>query len=338
MTHPAFLAHVESSLADSRRLFLLNTADIPTHLPSLNQVTDIAEFLKISPVVVRNLIARPAKHYRRFRILKRSGDYREITAPRTFMKVVQWWVHDCILQYATTPPCVHGFVKGRSFITNASAHIGARYMLNVDIKDYFPSIRTVQIEPIFRAFGYNERVASGLTSLTTYSGVLPQGAPTSPMLANLATAHIDAQFEVYSNLHGLTYTRYADDFTFSSKSRIPFSLLATIERTLNNSGFALNPRKSKFMGINQRKEVTGLIVTDNAIRLAHDHLNGHRGWFHTVAMQPLEYTTSLDRIRGHLNLLKQVGGPGSRRVIELGEEAVAAVVRVLPSVGSPNNL
>lgn len=220
----------------------------------------LALLLGVSTQLVFSIINRPRRHYRRFKLKKRSGKRREISAPRTYLKVVQWWILENILEASTFPEFVTGFVKGKSCIDNAKFHLGAKHILNLDIEDFFPSVSISKVRLMFRAFGYSEEICEQLSSLTTLNETLPQGAPTSPTLANLAMQNADKAIAKLCDRKGFRYSRYADDLTFSSEKKIPLDFVKEIGAILKLSGFKLNDSKTRFMGRGSRMEITGLVI------------------------------------------------------------------------------
>jgi RNA-directed DNA polymerase len=162
-------------------------------LPVLFDARHLAHVTALNLSVVASMGAAPARHYTTFRIPKRNGGSREISAPRPALKHVQLWIHTALLSALIPHEASHGFAPGRSIVTNASPHVGAELILKLDLRDFFPSISRRQVQGIFRRAGYTVPVARLLTSLTTFGGGLPQGAPTSPALANLVAYGMDAR-------------------------------------------------------------------------------------------------------------------------------------------------
>lgn len=319
VTHPAFIAHINS--VENQLPFVQDE----NQLPKLQYVSDIGYFLGVSPLNIGSMIRNKAKHYNAFSVRKRSGGERIIHAPRTFLKVVQWWILDTILERVSDNDCVYGFRKGRSFIDNARVHLNQAHILNVDVKDFFPSISVEHVEQIFREFGYTARVANGLAELITYDMTLPQGAPTSPKISNIIFGPIDKKISAFCQRNGYRYSRYADDLTISSNTKIPLNAVGHIAQIIKPSGFRLNSNKTKFMGCNQRKEVTGLIIGETDVALSRSYLNAARGWFFSIMNYPEIYLPKYHRAKGTLELIKQVGGRGSKSVIKLGNQAISAL-------------
>ena len=334
IAHPAFLAFVEHQKGRDHGLHGVDAVQVPTHRPEIKNITDVADYLQISHFFLRTILRRPWKHYRIFRIKKRSGGEREICSPRTFLKVIQWWILDTILYNAEISNSVHGFVPYKSFKTNAQEHVGATHIVNVDIKDFFPSITTPTVASVFESLGYSDKVSLNLAKLTTFENSLPQGAPTSPAIANLALRFFDEAMKRYAEDNTLIYTRYADDLTFSSSNRINESILNFISINLQPLGMKLNDKKTKFMGPNMIHEVTGIVLGRDGIRLPAKFLNGSRGWFMRIARSPELHHHEIDRMRGTLALIKHVGGAGSASVVAIGERAIYAVQSSLRGNGA----
>ena len=251
----------------------------------------LGTILGISPQLVHAMTARPRRYYREFSIPKRGGGVRPIATPRVFLKVVQWWVLDRILlPYSETvlPDSVCAFRPGRSTLDAAAPHVGARFLLRCDLADFFGSVSASSVERVFRRMGYGSLSRNLLTNLTTLRGVLPQGAPTSPTLANLAFSRCDSVLERTAAQHGLRYSRYADDLFFSGPTLIPAGFAASVSRIVGAGGFRIHQRKSRVMGPNERRVVTGLVVSERAHppRKLRRQL---RARFHQARLRPDEF-------------------------------------------------
>lgn len=157
---------------------------------------------------------------------------------------------------------VFGFVAGRSAVQNALYHIGSTHLLNVDIQQFFPSITQDQVEHIFGRLGYDPSVAKMLADLCCMDRRVPQGAPTSPALANLVLEDLDRDLGQLAERFACRYSRYADDLTFSSHARIDEALLAEVSVTVQKAGFQLKEAKTRFAGRGDRMEVTGVVIND----------------------------------------------------------------------------
>jgi RNA-directed DNA polymerase len=180
-------------------------------------------------------------HYYRFTISKRTGGERVILAPKAELKAIQQQILNEILARVPVHSQAHGFVNGRSIVTNATPHIGQAYVLNLDLKDFFPTITYARVCGLFSSLGYPLYVARELAFLCTTDdrqletrlidnkktklyvshdiNRLVQGAPTSPAISNLIARRLDARLYGLARSMGFTYTRYADDLTFSGPDK-----------------------------------------------------------------------------------------------------------------------
>lgn len=218
-------------------------------------------------------------HYVSFAVPKATGGYRVLYAPKARLKQAQRWVHSEILDRVALSGAAHGFAHGRSIHTNAAEHAGKDIVITLDLEDFFPSITYRRVRGIFQAIGYGEEVAIALAMLCTVKPaekvreflggqrhrMLPQGAPTSPALANLACRRLDARLGGLGRKFACTYTRYADDLTFSGDEAFERSLkrfVPLLRRIIKEEGFRLNRRKMHFARRGARQRVTGLVVND----------------------------------------------------------------------------
>ena len=209
-----------------------------------------------------------------FRVPKRSGGTRRISAPATALKIIQQKLNQVLQSVYEPKASVHGFVRGKSVVTNASKHVRKNYVLNLDLKDFFPSINFGRVRGIFMAVPYELQadVATVLAQICCFDNQLPQGAPTSPVVSNMICARMDAQLRRLAQKWSSYYTRYADDMTFSTRMRSFPSALASIDsngdvragrelaEAIEGNGFRINPNKVRLRTRYRRQEVTGLTV------------------------------------------------------------------------------
>lgn len=257
-------------------------------LPKLDGVNALADALGVTVAELRFLTyhrdAATKLHYQRFTIPKRDGTERAIWAPRPKLKAAQRWILREIVEHLPVHGAAHGFLSGRSIATNASVHKGARMIVQVDLKDFFPTITFKRVKGVFRKAGYREQVATLLALLCTEAPrevveqggktyyvalgprCLPQGAPTSPALTNTICLRLDRRLSGLAGKLGWRYTRYADDMTFS----LPLGhdggkpglgkLLGGIKRFAADEGFRVHPDKTRVSRKGSRQKVCGLIV------------------------------------------------------------------------------
>jgi RNA-directed DNA polymerase len=261
---------------------------VDRNLPPIVSIRAMGVILGVNPKLITSMARSPKGYYRAFMIRKKSGGERMIYAPRVFLKTVQRYILRAILETRPLPPHVNGFVSGRGIVTNARTHRSAPYMLNVDLKDFFDSVREGTVRQLFLDFGFGERVAKTLAGLCIFQGSLPQGAPTSPYLANLAFAPVDTEILQLCAERDFTYSRYADDLTFSSRNKIPRHFLGFLEFVLKRHGFRINSQKTRFAGPGQALYVTGLVVNEK-VHPNRELRRRLRAIFHQAATHPSRY-------------------------------------------------
>lgn len=281
-------------------------------LPVWSSPADVAQGLGLTIKQLRWLCfhaeAPRRTHYVYFEVPKRSGGKRLLSAPHALLKATQRKVLELILSKVPTEPEAHGFVPGRSTVTNATPHCGQGVVLNLDLKDFFPTVHFRRVRGLFKSIGYSPAAATVLALLCTeaprrrvkLSGVeswvavgdrcLPQGAPTSPALANLVSRKLDRRLRGRLGKKGWVYTRYADDLSFSKKSftrgELGF-LHASIRHVITDEGFALNPKKGRALGRGGRQEVTGIVVNVRP-GIARDEVRRLRAILHQARKTGLE--------------------------------------------------
>ena len=253
--------------------------------------------LGISPKLIHAMTHAPQRYYKTFQIEKKNGGVRTITTPKVFLKAVQRWILLNILYKAILPPYVTGFVPGRGTLTNASAHLGAHYLLKLDVKDFFPSIKFINVLQVFSGFGFPTDVSTLLSNLCILNGSLPQGAPTSPYLANLVFSPVDVMLKMSADRFGLHYSRYADDLTFSSGDSIPNGFIEEIRGSVQRSGFRINEDKTSISGPGQRLETTGVVVHVKA-QPRRELRRKLRAMFHQARLHPHRFRKKLFVLQG----------------------------------------
>ena len=236
-------------------------------------------------------------HYHSRWINKRSGGVRLIESPKPMLKAAQHRVLREILNHVPPHINAHGFVSGRSILSNARPHVGQRILLKLDLENFYPSVRFSRVAAIYRSLGFSREVGIWLARLTTsaapsnlarsggdlwtlapyLSPHLPQGAPTSPALANLSAYSLDVRLRGLARAFDLNYTRYADDLTFSGSHRFGGALrdfIPLVNEVIKNERFRVNRRKRKIVRDSQRQTVTGVVVNEklNISRAQFDRL------------------------------------------------------------------
>jgi RNA-directed DNA polymerase len=246
---------------------------------SLATPRDVANLLELPyDHLIHILYRAPERYqYRTFHIRKRSGGTREISAPPSSLQILQSKLNTVLQLVYPRKPSAHGFVTGRSIRSNAREHVGKRFVLNVDLEDFFPSINFGRVRGMFMAhpYGLQPPVATVLAQICCHNNQLPQGAPTSPMVSNMVCARLDGDLQRLAQRHRCTYTRYADDLTFSTTLRTfpqqladpeagwtgdQLALGQELRSVIHSNGFHINTGKQRLQFRGWRQEVTGLTV------------------------------------------------------------------------------
>jgi len=220
-------------------------------------------------------------HYIRFKIPKKTGGERLISAPMPRLKQAQHWILSNILEKLELHDAAHGFRQGRSIVSNAEPHVGRDVIINFDLKDFFPSISYKRVKGLFQSLGYSETAATIFGLLCTQPETeeveldgktyhvalsdrhLPQGSPASPAITNRLCRRLDRRLTQMAEDLGFVYTRYADDLTFSASGdslKHICNILRRTESIVTHEGFAINEQKTRILRKNRQQEVTGVVV------------------------------------------------------------------------------
>lgn len=175
----------------------------------------LAKLIGIGYGIFTSIINSPSSFYYNFEIPKRNGGTRKISAPYPLLLSAQRWIYENILIKQLLHENCKGFIKDISIVDNARPHLNKKFLLKMDIKDFFPSIKINRVMSVFRVLGYTKKISYYLASICCSEGVLPQGAATSPYLSNIIAKRLDYRLNGLAKRFNLTYTRYADDLTFS---------------------------------------------------------------------------------------------------------------------------
>ncbi len=252
-------------------------------LPPLVRREILSYLFGISLTLLRFMSSNPELYYRRYRIRKASHGYRNIEAPRRFLKIVQRWIYDYILSHTSIPSSVHGFVPGKDIFSNVQPHLTSKNIMVIDIKDFFPSIKQKQVRHVFKELGFPVKVTITLTGLCTLDGRLPQGAPTSPALANIIFSPVDNVLTNLVNEWECEYTRYADDLIFSGNMRFTNTHKLRATKIIRAAGFRINTRKTRIIGSGGRQVVAGLVANEKGLPPRLKRMNW-RAQFHQAAL------------------------------------------------------
>ncbi len=291
-------------------------------LPVWRTEEDLAAALGLSVRRLRYFSIHRAReracHYVTFAIPKRSGGERLIMAPKKELKAVQRKLIDLLIARLPTSPHAHGFVRARSVRTNAEPHRGRRVLLQLDLADFFPTVHVGRVCGFLVALGYGYVVAQTLALLMTESERQPvaidgqiyfvpvssrhcvPGAPTSPGLCNALLLRLDRRLAGLARRFGFSYTRYADDLTFSGDEVDAVQKLrVTAEKIVRDEGFRINRAKTRIRRKSARQVVTGVVVND-VVGLSRQERRRLRAAIHRFGREtdPAQRTSSTLTCRG----------------------------------------
>lgn len=272
--------------------------------------------------------------YQHHIIAKKKGGKREIYSPCRELKTMQRRLNYYLQAYYLwiKPKEVHGFVINPTYlemkcniVENAKSHVNKKVLLNIDLQDFFPSISARRVKEIFSSsfFDFDEQIATALTLLSTFEGKLIIGAPTSPVISNFVCAQLDIDLIDFAKNNSLTYTRYADDLTFSTDAEISKQVLLELKLIIEKNKFKINEKKLRIRTSNRKQSVTGLTVNEK-VNIDRKLLKKVRAMIFDLKKNGLEYaakrhfensamvpdagTYFLNRLRGYVDFIGQVKG------------------------------
>ncbi len=277
-------------------------------LPVIQSLDDFSMHTHISKYTIYQLSNYSDKYYKTYEIFKKSGKERTICQPCKKLKGLQSWILVNILNKIKVSNSCKGLEKNCSTLDNAIPHKGANSILAIDLKDFFTTITSKQVYNIFKTIGYNKLISTIYTNICTYNGILPQGSPCSPKLANLTAWTLDNRIQGYVGKRGITYTRYADDLTFSGLNPAKVvKIIPMIKKIIENECFIINHSKTRIAGAARRKIVTGLVISGDNIGIGKQKYKKLRAKIHHLSfLTEKENTKLLNEVRGWLSYLNSV--------------------------------
>jgi RNA-directed DNA polymerase len=337
-------------------------------IPAIESATALAAWLGVSPGELEwfadlkglghgKKTRQQLRHYHYRVFAKRSGTVRLIESPKPRLKELQRLILARLLDEIPLHPAVHGFRKGRSITTFTALHVGQRVVLRMDLRDFFPSISRARVQALLRTAGYPEPVADLLGGICTNAAPrdvwdklafhvdppqlreirelyaephLPQGAPTSPALANLCCYRMDCRLAGLARSAGAEYTRYADDLAFSGGEEFErrVNRFSThVAAILLEEGFAANHHKTRIMRQGVRQQLTGLVVNRrmNVKRVDFDRLKATLT--NCVRQGPESQNREAhpnfkEHLEGRIGFVEMVNPDKARRLRKLWEQIV----------------
>ncbi len=269
---------------------------LPTLPDEFSSLAKLSSHLGLSKKEFRYISANKLSQYHTVEIPKRGDGTRILSVPNARLKFLQTKINELLQKMYSVRGCVHGFVPGKSALTNAQEHLGRRHLVKVDLLDYFGQIGRQRVRGVLRSLGVPSPVSEVITVLCILKDGLPQGAPTSPVLANMVTFRLDQELVQFSKKNRLRYSRYADDIVFSSYSR-PRIIQSSIEAhyahleltdideklliIFERESFELNEQKLYYCGKDARRTVTGYTINE-AVNVPLKHVRRVRATLHNV--------------------------------------------------------
>ncbi len=320
------------------------------NLLSIESPFELCRLVKTPFYILEKLINEPV--YKHYSIEKKKGGFREICAPAKRLKKTQRSLNYFLQAYYLwiKPNAVHGFVINPGYLNvycniaeNARVHVGKKHVLNIDLKDFFPSISARRVKALFQSecFGFDEQMATALTLLATFEGKLPIGAPSSPVISNFICLQLDKELIEFCAANDLSFSRYADDLTFSSDSVIIQDEILDIINIIQKNNFKINGKKLYLRASNQRQVVTGLTVNEK-VNIDRKLLKQIRAMIHDLHVNGLEVAAQkhfnipfesseaaqlkfFDRLSGYINFVGQIRGKEDLLFQKLTNNLIEAV-------------
>ncbi len=284
---------------------------------------DLGDFLSevASPSLLDYIITRKDSYYRNFRVKKKNGTYRYINEPLNQLFTIQKEFSQFFLINRANNYHSHGFELKKNIITNANKHVNKKIVLNIDLEDFFSNISISRIgKLLLEKFNISEVEAIKIADLLTYKNSLPQGSPSSPVLSNLICEQLDYELHKYCKQFNITYTRYADDMSFSFNfNKLPIIQVKTIIFIIEQNNFKINKKKYRYYYRNARQLVTGLVVNEK-VNVKREYYKRLRAILHNWSVKGIVYAQDkfiekygenknfILTVEGWVNFLGQVKG------------------------------
>lgn len=306
-------------------------------LENIQTRNDVANMLEIKESILRFYLygLEESEKYRDFLIRKWNGSDRTISAPDSRIRLLQKRLLEIIEEVYEPKKTVYGFVKGKSIFDNASNHVNKKWILNIDLKDFFSQIHFGRVMGALKSkpFSVGEQAALVMAQIICHNGSLPQGGCTSPIITNIVCRSLDNGLLAFAKKYHLVYTRYADDISFSTSNRIfPKEAAVIINgrcvlgvellRIIEKNSFVVNERKTTLRSVSQRQEVTGLVV-NRQINVRREYIKELRVMLFSSRMDGLflsavKYTESKHVIKSQIHsiILKPNITDNEREIVE----------------------
>lgn len=340
-------------------------------LRTATTIRELAQILGLEDVNGADLLElalnSESNNYATWHISKKGGrGFRRISSPKPRLKMVQRALTSSLADLYEASPHAHGFIVNKSITTNAAPHVGQRWVFNIDIEDFFPTVTAHRIEGMLKKPPYelHPNIAEVITRLCTYQGCLPAGAPSSPLLSNMICRSLDKRLAQIARDFQCVYTRYADDLTFSSsllefpreiaiRDSSTWGVGPTLVRQIVKAGFRINDSKVRMQEKSTLQSVTGLVVNEK-LNVERRYIRSIRGAIHAwdrygyhaaneefnsrIKKRKEEPQTSLsDVLWGRIAYISMVRGEDDPLVLTLREKLKRLQSREMPVSNSSDD-
>lgn len=307
--------NIEKCLDYAENLFQNN-------VPVIYNTTHLSALVGYDQSYLKRASTRTNYFYRDFEIKKRNGKRRSISEPLPSLKEIQLWILKNILYKVKVSPYAKAYKPKVKITENLRFHKNQKKVFTLDLKNFFPSIKFVEVEKIFWKLGYSKSVSNMLAKLCCKEGSLPQGAPTSPYLSNIYFHSADIEISEYCNRFGIRYTRYADDLSFSGDFDEK-ALFTVVSFVTNLFRLSINSDKTKLMTTNMRQTVTGIVVNQKAQVVFHKRNELRQAMYYIqkfglkehMKREKIHQVNYLEHLLGKINFVLQIN-PGDNEFRE----------------------
>lgn len=283
------------------------------NVPVIYNTSHFSSLVGYKKTYIKKAVYYTNSFYTDYEIKKKNGKTRTISEPLPSLKEIQTWILQNILQQVKVSPYAKAYKRKVSIVENLKFHPKQPKVFTLDLKDFFPSIKTNSVEQIFKSLGYSDLISNLLAKLCTKDNSLPQGAPTSPYISNLYFLTADNQISEFCKGHSIRYTRYADDLTFSGDfdENAVLNFVAEVVKKLD---LVIHPEKVKLMTPNQRQTVTGIVVNQKPQVVFHKRNKVRQeiyyikkfGLVNHMERKGIKKRSYLEHILGKVNFIIQV--------------------------------
>lgn len=283
------------------------------NVPVIYNTSHLSSLVGYKKTYIKKVVYYTKSFYTDYEIKKKNGKSRTISEPLPSLKEIQTWILQNILQHVKVSPYAKAYKRKVSIVENLKFHPKQPKVFTLDLKDFFPSIKTNSVEQIFKSLGYSDLISNLLAKLCTKDNSLPQGAPTSPYISNLYFLPADNQISEFCKVHSIRYTRYADDLTFSGDFD-ENSVLNFVSDVVKKLDLVIHPEKVKLMTPNQRQTVTGIVVNQKPQVVFHKRNKVRQeiyyikkfGLVNHMERKGIKKRSYLEHILGKVNFIIQV--------------------------------